>query len=982
MSGASKPSLVKSTALSKAQAIFSRINSLLPGYSTPISPVTVYQPLPVNNIMGNEMLAAPTGYSGSTTNALWGVWTAPNINNGADYSVQIECFAAGGGGGGGNGAVGGGGGAGGGYAVEPTYTVTPGLPYIWIRGTGGPGGAAQPTSGGNQTIEGGAGIPGGDTIFDLAGTGLPGGVHAYGGGPGDVKAAGQGGTIGTASANTLNSAGGAGGTNNSGVASDNPNAFFGNSTYWVQPATGPATISTWMPMDDIGIFGLNNAANTGTSEGVQGFTSPLLSVTSPAAALQVPTSNLPAGIYGNNATQYAGCQQFKMSSPAKPAAQITCTSFSFAGESLMVSGWIQCDPTGIWGNPGNGDNATIATNCQYTSGKSGSALYFTYQGGVPTLNWYCSNGVTPKTVSTTAVPATPGTWYYVVGVYQGSSTTGTMTLYVNHTSVGSTSTPWGSVIGGAYAMNLGLRADTTSGQYFGYMSNFWFAQAVPSATLLATAWGAVPATGGAGGGSSGGPYYAGTSLNAQYTSGNAGNSAVVTAGGAGGTVAPLSPYTSAYSASGAPGGAGANANTTNAGTAPGPGSGGGGAGDSASTLTVSTLTVPIATAATYNGNDGTQAGVLYNPNQQGTQGTLVAGGQAADPVTGSKVSILLLPPGLAAQLSGKTIVDCYLTVYNANANNTITPVLEVNYSADAVLPSNFSASAAYGIGGMTQTAPYVLENITTAQVISLMNTANQGFSSFTAALQSGAATAIVLGPEQNSSPYYPTFDAYNATAGNYFYTSIYGPGSTNSFGQSIAPVLTIAYVTGTPQVGQNGGGGAVSVTSINNGGTPVAAIQPFAVSDADGNQFAEGYTGPVTAFQPGLSPGSYVAEVWHPLAPYLASQWTAVGAMPPLFRLTAQGDVELTGSVVPASGGVVSSDTTIATLPANYFSANATFRVPCALISGTISTTTTGYYLALTTSGTLVIHNVTVGDSTPTLNLDGVTIPLSAADLY
>src|SRR5580698_7948481 len=156
MGGTPKPNLVKTTALSKAQGLFSRINSLLPSYSTPISPSTVYQPLPVGGLgnVGNELLAAA---SGGTTNALWGVWIAPNINNGADYTVQVECFAGGGGGGGGSLTASGGGGGGGGgeYACEPVYSVTPGLPYIWIRGLGGQGGFANTS---NQLVEGGDGF--------------------------------------------------------------------------------------------------------------------------------------------------------------------------------------------------------------------------------------------------------------------------------------------------------------------------------------------------------------------------------------------------------------------------------------------------------------------------------------------------------------------------------------------------------------------------------------------------------------------------------------------------------------------------------------------------------------------------------------------------------------------------------------------------------------------------------------------------------
>ena len=42
---------------------------------------------------------------------------------------------------------------------------------------------------------------------------------------------------------------------------------------------------------------------------------------------------------------------------------------------------------------------------------------------------------------------------------------------------------------------------------------------------------------------------------------------------------------------------------------------------------------------------------------------------------------------------------------------------------------------------------------------------------------------------------------------------------------------------------------------------PVAQIQPYATTDANGNAFAQGYTGPVSVFQPGVSPT--VVETWH-----------------------------------------------------------------------------------------------------------------------
>jgi concanavalin A-like lectin/glucanase superfamily protein len=981
MGSSPKPNLVKTTALSKAQAVFARINALLPSYSTPVSPIAVYQPQPVAGILGNELLVTPA--SGGQP---WGVWVAPNLNNGADYAVQVECFAAGGGGGGGTttaAGTGGGGGAGGEYAAEPVYTVTPGLPYIWLRGLGGPGGTAQPVSGGNQSVQAGGGILGGDTIFDYSGNTLPGGVHAHGGSPGDLGGTGSGGTAGQGSTNTLHSNGGTGGTTQSGIASDNPQTFQGNATYFATP-NPPPNPPCWLPMDDAtptvsGLLG--NSQNTNQPASITQFTGGLQAVTSPAAPVQVPTltgSNPVLNPY--NPTQYGGCVQFKLGKLSSPSARVTTTSFSYSGTNLMVSGWIQADPSGTWGNPTSGYNATVAANCNYVGGKAGVALYFGYSAGGWTLNWYCSNGNAggAKTASTRIVTPTPGTWYYIVAEFNGTN----MTLYVDGISAASiTTSPLTTVPGGAYPMTLGLRPDVASGTYFGYMSNFWFCAATPSATLLSTAYGSLgTATGGSGGGSSGGPYLVNASTKlptANYQQGNTGSSSAANIGGAGGTTPTQSAYTSGYTTNGEAGGSGSNAGSTNLGTA-NFGAGGGGAGTSASPLTVQTLTVSVSTAATYNGVDGSQPGVLYNPNQQGTQGTLLAGGQASDPASGTKNSILVLPPGLNKTLAGKTIVDCYLTVYNATPSNTIDPILELNYSADGLLPTNYLFSSAYG--SSTPLVPYIMQDTTAAQVISLMNTG------FTTALQNGLAQSIVIGPgdsiQSATNPATPYFDAYNAPAGNYFYTSIYGPGALNAFNQSLAPTLTIEYTNSAPQQGQTGGGGYLAVTVIDQQSIPVAAIQPFATLDTQANGFAQGFTGQITAFNPVPFAGGYIAETWHSLAPYLTNSWVVSTNYEAGFRLTALGDLELCGRVNLGSG----SSPNIATLPAGYFPNNSVFTaagntlaVPVTIQSNgsSILSTVTTAFLALSSGGVLGLHIPTISSNT-SVSLDGITIPLSS----
>jgi hypothetical protein len=407
-----------------------------------------------------------------------------------------------------------------------------------------------------------------------------------------------------------------------------------------------------------------------------------------------------------------------------------------------------------------------------------------------------------------------------------------------------------------------------------------------------------------------------------------------------------------------------------------------------STVAVTTLSENITSAATYNGIDGSQPGSLYNPNQQGTQGTLVAGGQASDPVTGSKNSILLLPPGLQKTLSGKTIVDCYLTVYNANPSNTINPVLEVSYSADTSTPSIYQASQAY-TAGITAAVPYILENTTAAQNISLMNSGNGVATSFTAALETGAATAIVLGPGGTAAAS-PTFDAYNAPAANYFFASIYGPGATSSLGQSLAPTLTIVYApTGTPQQGQTGGNGQLIITLATNEGFPVVSIQPYQAQDTAGNFVSQGITvlattnndtqdlipsGGISAFHPGGAPGFYEPELWQPISLFAAS-WGGVAGYPAGYRFTPTGDIQLCGRVTATGTG-----SNIFTLTSEYVALlsamqNLLYAPVCVLI-GTAATGAGYARLVLSPAGVVSIAGLTNAAGNA-LALDGAIFPVS-----
>jgi hypothetical protein len=91
------------------------------------------------------------------------------------------------------------------------------------------------------------------------------------------------------------------------------------------------------------------------------------------------------------------------------------------------------------------------------------------------------------------------------------------------------------------------------------------------------------------------------------------------------------------------------------------------------------------------------------------------------------------------------------------------------------------------------------------------------------------------------------------------------PYNLNWYGY-FSPTVTVT-ITGTKSVGGSttsgaGADGKVSFSYVSTQAI-VFALSPFASSDASGNAYAAGYTGPVNVFQPGVSPS--VVETWHDL---------------------------------------------------------------------------------------------------------------------
>lgn len=888
-----KPSLTKSTALAKTQATLVRLQTLLPTTVTELSPVTVYEP----SASVSGLLFAPTELLPNIA-GFYGVWTAPDLNNGAPYQIQVECFGPGGGAGGGIATAGGGGGGGGEYACEPTLTVSPNINYAYCVGVSGTGGCNNSSAEAAQQ-----GTSGSQTVFDLAGLAIPGGVIANPGQPGDIGSTGIGGPGGTGSTNSIHADGGAGGTNQSGLGSDNPLTLAQTSAFFVGNTLSTSIVKAWYIFNDgpDNTFEFNDSStlhNTAT-------------VTTSSTGIHILQGNAPAQVpaystaanppHAPNATT-AGCSSlWNGANNSQYAGYAQAPIFTFAGTKLTISCWLQCDPTGTWGNNAANGVGTVAANSKnyYTFGNFGGyGLFFLNTGTSANPNWFLYFNVgNASAANFVRVAMTPvvGTWYYVVATFNS----GTIKLYVNGTSVGTAAAGFTSLPGAAYNTRIGANPAATTQYYFGYMSNIWFADDCAQPALVTQAFGTTSPTGGAGGGASGGP--GGT--------GGAGATATAGTGGAGGTAAAVPASLSSIRTAGNNGMVGWNAGQGFAGS-PSNGAGGGGGGDMPSNPASTTLVIPFTTAATYNGIDAAFPGAPYSSNQQTASGGLFTGGVSGDSASGSKNTMMLMPSGLAKTLGNNawSIQQIFITFTNANPTNAVDTILEFAYSNDTVLPQSYTGvSATEYVGNAlipagSNTVTYDLTN-----------------SDLAAHILAGTATALIFGPTDN-----PTFDAYSATTGAQFYNEIYGVGATDNSGNSLQPFLTVVLQkTLTTQIGGGGGVGAISLTQITDTGQPVAFAQPFAGTDGQGNTYGAGFTGAINNWNPALASPS-ILETWHTVGngstgagSTLGTGWTVQAGQPLQFTLGADGFVKLNGALNIASGSGTGTQT-LCTLPSAW----------------------------------------------------------------
>jgi hypothetical protein len=893
-----KPSLVKST-LSVAQSTKNRFNSLLPTVPSQFSPVTVYQ---AGTLGVGGQLNAPTSVFPAGA-GYYGVWTAPDLNSGNDYAVQVECFGGGGGGGGGSTTSGGGGGGGGEYAAEKSYPVKPGTVYVWVVGV--PGSAGTANSDSNQGAT--AGGTGGTTIFDIAGTGVAGGVVAHGGMGGDAGNTGLGGDGGAGSLNTVEFGGGGGGTNLPGGGggsggqggTDNPVSLFTAGLLSAPP-------QAWYVMNDASTNGQLND-NTGNNQTANpgSYGGGGLSYGQSTAPSQVPAYQNAANPPSSpNPTAAGGMLRFNLAQLNQQSGYVLLPGFTFSGSRLTISGWITPDPSGTWGNTASGSRAVIAGNNEGYSANSaaGITLYLVNNGSSANPNWqlvfYCASNSSHHQTVTTSLPPVAGTPVYVVATFNS----GVMTLYVNGTSAGTATGSFTSIPGWptiSFGLNFGADPEISRDWFFGYMSNFWFADGVLNAAGVTQAFsgsGGSSTEGGAGGGASGGP----------EATGGTGAAGSGSSGGAGGTPATQPSADIGLNTPASAGIAGTAGGSGNSGITGAAGAGGGGAGSSTSPPNIVTVQVPFTTAASYCGTDasGGAAGAVYNPVIQGTTGRLFTGGQASDAASGSKNSLLILPPNLAAslQVSNYTVLRVTLTVFNANPQSTSNALMQVGWSPSTFLPITYIADDVAGSAGVIEIpagAYSVTADLTESQLGNY--------------LQNGGATALVLGPGDA-----PTFAAYNATTAADFYTATYGPGAADNAGNSLAPFLTVTYAQSTTvQQGSPGGAGAILLTFVDQGQTLVGSWNSTTGISAQGGQLTETS---VVLGSANVTDGSPLAMGRLP-----QEQRDAIRAA--FAQLSAESGVRL-GSGIAGAPGIVAGYTAGTTTTTQTVAGTYTFTVP------------------------------------------------------
>lgn len=380
-------------------------------------------------------------------------------------------------------------------------------------------------------------------------------------------------------------------------------------------------------------------------------------------------------------------------------------------------------------------------------------------------------------------------------------------------------------------------------------------------------------TGGCGGGGRAGSASAGSNGGTSNSSGGSGGGAAGT--GTGGHV----------------GGNGGNA------AANGSNGGGGGGAGAGSGSTQGQNTYRLSASETFYGADANGGAP---PNGRRASGTMWSGGETASggAFNGTMKSMGIISGSPSADLAGKTIDTVKIRLEQTHCWYNSGAYIALGYTGNTSVPATYNGSST-GVKSWWQ-------GPATDQGGGPRTTDLTG-AGLGSALQSGAARAIVLGPGT------PAFDLYN-------YCSVYGAGGSNSEN----PLITVNWHTGAaPQTAGNGADGQIVLT-YSSTITLASALSPAAGSDAAGNAYGAGYTGPVQNFHPGSSPTT--AESWQTVTN--PAGWSGTIRVKKLAEANfAYLDVAITNA--GTSGNITSGN-----FPSGYAVASAK-NIPIAILSNT-----------------------------------------------
>lgn len=935
---AKSPKLSVSTAQSKANTTSARLDALMPSIASDLSPSLAYLPAADVEVGKNGTVLGENDYG----------WTAPDLNNGLPYTVQVEVFGAGGGGGGGTATTAGGGGGGGGeYACEPMYPVVPGETYSYFAGFGGNNGvSSQALTNGVNAIPG---FNGQATCFDFRGKGIAGGVFANGGQGGDQGGPGVPGRGGTGSAATIHFDGGDGGTSASGIQSDNP--ILGN-------ANGFSTTFMNYRLDDQAgatvahDFSSNRTQSSNVTRGSGALVVP---VSSPVAPPQIPFGPSANWWGGTSPGETQGnCWQFAHGSGAFFIGGIRVGNFTYSTLTggFSVSAWVKGDPAaanaGDW-TDGTHTGAVILSNRDVSiPSRPGFSFNLTQgTGAVSQLQLLLvKTDGTLQTIAGNGPSAADGNWHMVTATVNFS---GNVILYVDGTAVTTTAATVSNA-GGGTSVFIGYNGSTNSFGFKGFMSNVYLMSSVLTSGYISTAFGATAATGGSGGGASGG----------SAGDGNNGAGASGSAGGAGGPLTAASqPGINNGSGAGGNGGAANAAGNNGANVAPWGGGGGGAGAKSTAVPSEFQVKVSCSMSGSYNGLDaqGAAEGQLYTVSADPLASTAnpwystaakqdaicYTGGSADAPFKGSMNSLLTFPSlanvnanqggGAVSYLSNTaawTIQRLYLqlTVETANASNLIIGTWNSNAIVNAVDSDTTLTNGGYNGPDITVLIPagtpgrqVTIDLSGTTIAATLISTA-QG-NGFTLAGRALQGAGLLLGTLTGSTLFQGNVHgAWNADEAIDWNCAFHGA-DTNSPASSAQLIITYTAAGASTVAAGDGAPGYIVISFIDPQGSPIATVIPAGMTDANGNVHGAGFnalSANYNVFQPNSNPT--VLETWH-VVTSLGSGWSwhGSGSLRPQYRMMPGNMVWLMGTV---DAGATPA-TVLFTLPLGYRPSATTF---------------------------------------------------------